>query len=78
MKVLGKSKKGHRILLVTDYEWRIINEALHEYQEVCEWSEAKSALGDIRRVNGRLNKAVDEYEKLTEFTDVKKLGLNND
>lgn len=73
MKVLGKSKKGHRVLLVTEYEWKVIQEAMSEYEEVCGWSEAKSALTDIRRVNNRLAKATNQFEALTTFTNLKKL-----
>jgi hypothetical protein len=72
--VVGKSKKGHRILVVTEYEWNIINEAMREYQEVCEWGESRSALKDIKAINNRLDKAVDEFEVLKAFTDLKKVG----
>jgi diaminopimelate decarboxylase len=74
MKVLGKSKQGHRVLLVTEYEWEIITEAMFEYEEVCVEGDAKTALRDIKRVNNRLCKAVTQFESLEKFTDLKKLN----
>ena len=62
--------------MVTEYEWDIITEAMSEYQSVCEWSHSESALPQIRKVNNRLGKAVDEFEKLKTIKDseLKKLG----
>lgn len=85
MKIIGKSKKGHRILMVTKYEWNIIQEALFEWQYLQEqYDEYEDCLGntrkdqstyltDIKRINNRLIKAVEKFESQVVFKEKKEI-----
>ena len=79
MKILGESKKGHKILMVTEYEFKIIKEALFEWQYlqeqyICEKTgKVTSYHTDIKRINNRLDKALEKFEALTNAANHKEL-----
>lgn len=71
MKLLGRDKKTNkRIVLLTDWEWNLIQNALFEYQTVCEYDEvdtsAGSYLSKLKRLIKRFEKAQDQFDSLLE------------
>ena len=77
MKILGNSKKGHRVLMVTEFEFDIISTALFEYAENMTIDGSVIAR-ELNTVNNRLNKAVRKFEESPVLQNGKTKALKND
>lgn len=77
MKVMGKSKKGHTILVVTEFELKIIQEALFESVYNCEQFESPTEKGSMlnqhKMIQNRFYKELNKFDSLPIINNVKKL-----